>query len=473
MPEDRVPPHNIEVERAVLGAMMLEPEALDRGLELLNADYFYLEDHRKIFSAIKTLAESDRPADIVSLADQLDKENNIEKVGGRSYLSSLLTSVVTSGNIDYHAEIIREKAMLRSLIHAGGDIVSMAYSETLEMDELLDNVERKIWAIGEQRLRGDFASMGEILPATYEKLEEIRRSDRTVTGLPTGYTELDKLTSGFHPADYVIIAARPSVGKTALAIGIAMNVAVKEGIGVAMFSLEMAREQLVIRMMGNRFRVDTHRLRTGSLTKKDFSRIGNNLKALSAAPIYIDDSPIQTVLDMRAKCRRLMRKVNNIGLIVVDYLQLLTSGQRKVESRQQEITTISRQLKALGRELGVPVIAISQLSRQVETREAKRPILADLRESGAIEQDADLVMFIYRPELYGKKKVEIYRKKYDSTGIAEIIVAKQRNGPIGSVYLDFHKEYVTFENLALEDRTPIYEDSEENEEFNYMNYGGS
>jgi replicative DNA helicase len=459
MTTERVPPQDVEVERSVLGAMMLEPEALDRGLELLSENEFYRENHRMIFSAMKELVEKSSPADLITIAAELDAVGNLQKIGGRSYLSSLMSSVVTAGNLDYHTDIIRQKSVLRSLIHAGSDIVSRAYNESQDVSELLDSIEQMIFNISEKRLTGDFSSLGEILPQTYDYLEEVRKNKRAVTGLATGYNDLDDITSGMHPSDYIVIAARPSIGKTALVLGIALNVAINEKKGVALFSLEMAKDQLVTRLMASKFHVDAHRLRTGTLSKADFKRIGNNLPALSSAPIYIDDSASLTVLEMRTKTRRLMRRVP-LGLIVVDYLQLLNGSSKRQENRQQEISMISRQLKALGREMGVPVIALSQLSRQVESRDNKRPILADLRESGAIEQDADVVMFIYRPEMYGKKQIKIFGNTYPSDGIAQILIAKQRNGPVGDIFLRFKREWVTFENLSIENIEP-FEDEEE------------
>ncbi len=459
MTTERVPPQDVEVERSVLGAMMLEPEALDRGLELLSENEFYRENHRMIFSAMKELVEKSSPADLITIAAELDAVGNLQKIGGRSYLSSLMSSVVTAGNLDYHTDIIRQKSVLRSLIHAGSDIVSRAYNESQDVSELLDSIEQMIFNISEKRLTGDFSSLGEILPQTYDYLEEVRKNKRAVTGLATGYNDLDDITSGMHPSDYIVIAARPSIGKTALVLGIALNVAINEKKGVALFSLEMAKDQLVTRLMASKFHVDAHRLRTGTLSKADFKRIGNNLPALSSAPIYIDDSASLTVLEMRTKTRRLMRRVP-LGLIVVDYLQLLNGSSKRQENRQQEISMISRQLKALGREMGVPVVALSQLSRQVESRDNKRPILADLRESGAIEQDADVVMFIYRPEMYGKKQIKIFGNTYPSDGIAQILIAKQRNGPVGDIFLRFKREWVTFENLSIENIEP-FEDEEE------------
>ncbi|HHS50553.1 MAG TPA: replicative DNA helicase, partial [candidate division Zixibacteria bacterium] len=316
MPEERMPPQNVEVEMAVLGAMMLEADALDRGLELLEPNVFYRTNHVKVFEAMQRLAEIQCPVDIVTLSEELSRSGELEAVGGRSYLASLMSSVVTAGNLNYHAEIIREKAILRSLIHAGSDIVSKAYSETQNVGDLLDSVEQSIFNIVERRIKGDFASLGEILPETYEHLEEVRQSDHSVTGLPTGFFELDDMTSGMHPSDYIILAARPSMGKTALSLGITLNVAIEEKTPVAVFSLEMAKEQVVMRLMSSKFKVDAHRLRNGTLSGKDFKRIGMNLSALSSAPIYIDDTPNLTVLDMRAKVRRLMRRVP-IGLIVV------------------------------------------------------------------------------------------------------------------------------------------------------------
>lgn len=450
--EDRLPPQNIEVERAVLGAMLIEPEAFFRGLELLEPDSFYQEGHAKIFKAMKSLADRDNPADLVTVADQLQRDGELERIGGRGYLASLTTGVVTSGNLEYHAQIIHEKSILRKLISVGGDIVAKCYTEHDEIDALLDDVESMILQIGEQKLRGDFNSLENMIGGTWEKLEQARNNTHPVTGIPTGFSKLDELTSGLHGSDYIIIAARPSLGKTSLALGIGLNVAVEADTGVAIFSLEMAADQLVIRLMANKFRVNAHELRTGRLSKTEFKRISHKLSLLAKAKIFIDDTPSLTVLDMKAKCRRLMKR-NKIGLLIVDYIQLITTGGKRIENRQQEITLISRQLKALARELDIPVIALSQLSRAVESRESKRPILADLRESGAIEQDADVVMFINRPEVHGIKTIDIYNdgatpKKLPSEGMAEIILAKQRNGPIGSVYMTFHKEYATFEDLA-------------------------
>jgi len=466
--EDRLPPQNIEVERAVLGAMLIEPEALFRGLEILTPENFYHEGHANIFQAMKNLAEEDKPSDLVTVADRLQRMGDLEKLGGRSYLASLTTGVVTSGNLEYHANIIREKAVLRDLIHTGGDIVAKAYSDDQDVDDLLDNIEGMILKIGEKRLRGDFDSLESMLPQTWEKLEEIRHNQHSVTGLPTGFMELNDITGGLQQSDYIIVAARPSVGKTSLALGMALNISLEENVGVALFSLEMAKEQLVIRLMANKFRVNAHSLRTGRLRKTEFKKIGSRLKTIANAKVFVDDTSSLTVLDMKAKCRRLMKR-QDIGLVIVDYIQLITTGNKRIESRQQEITTISRQLKALGRELKVPIVALSQLSRAVESREDRRPILADLRESGALEQDADVVMFIYRPEIYGINTITIKDKDYknrkiSSQGIAEIIVAKQRNGPVGSVHLTFHKEYATFEDLApadLENLAEIEEDSKE------------
>jgi len=466
---DRLPPQNMELEKEVLGAMMSESPALERGLELLSENMFYNNIHRLVFQAMKDLTEDNKPVDIISLGEQLEKMGKMEKIGGMSYLSSMLSSVVTSANLDYHIGIIREKFIRRSIIESGSQMVSKAYDEGMEVSLLLDSVEKEIFDISEQRLKGDFESVENLLPATYEKLEEIRHQKRSVTGLPTGFVELDRLTSGLHESDYVIIAARPSIGKTALALSMASNVATKEKKGVAIFSLEMAKEQLVVRLMSSKFKVDAQKLRNGTLKMKEFKKIAHNLRTLSSAPIYIDDSPSQTVLDMRAKTRRLFRR-HEIGLIIVDYLQLITTNGRS-ESRQQEITTISRQLKALARELKVPLIALSQLSRQVESRESKRPILADLRESGALEQDADVVMFIYRAEVYKKKKVLIDDIEYPSDGIAEVIIAKQRNGPVGSRHLSFKKNYVSFENLDLSSIEPF--DVDYDPQMDTTNYGGA
>jgi len=442
---ERVPPQALEVETSVLGAMLLDSEAVAAAIEQLESDAFYKTAHRHVFEAIVDLYQKGDPADIITVAEELSKRKQLEKVGGRAFLAGLADRVATSANIDYHCRILVEKATLRRLIHAGTDIVTQSYQEKLEVSELLDMAENQIFQISEAQLRTNYTSLKELLPATFERLEEFHNKGSRITGLSSGFTELDKITAGFHPGDFVVIAGRPSMGKTAFALSVAEKMAVDQGLTIAFFSLEMSKEQLAERMLCSRARVNSNEIRTSRLPDHKWANLGIAAGTLSEAKILIDDSATLTALELRAKARRL-RARHRIDMVLVDYMQMMHIGGR-VESRQQEISHISRSMKALAKELDVPVVALSQLSRQVEQRGGdKRPQLADLRESGAIEQDADVVMFVYRP--YYATGSTHDKDGNDITNLAEIIVAKQRNGPTGVVKLGFVREYASFENLV-------------------------
>jgi replicative DNA helicase len=441
--KERIPPQAIEAEQTVLGAILQHQEALHMGIEMLKEENFYLPKHRKIFSAIKKLYESSMAVDLITVPDELSNQGRLEEAGGRRYLLDLVDSVVSIANLEHHIRIILEAAVKNQLISDCSDIISRSYDAGSTADDLLDYSERKIFAIKEESLQGDFVSLKEILPQTFEQIEEYSKREGHVTGVPTGFPELDSLTSGFQNSELIIIAGRPSMGKTAFALNIAENVAVNKGLPVCIFSLEMAKEQLSQRLLCSRARISSHQLRTGRIADHQWTNLSIAVGPLSEAPIYLDDSASLAVMEIRAKARRLKLKFD-IGLVIVDYLQLVR-GHREAESRQQEITYVSQSLKALARELKIPVIALSQLSRQVETRGSDaRPKLSDLRESGAIEQDADLVIFIHR--------------SLDDEGhpgsIAEIRIDKQRNGPTGIIKLAFIKEFARFELLDTHHGSP-------------------
>ncbi len=433
---EKIPPQAIEAEQTVLGAILQHQEALHIGIEMLKEESFYLPKHRKIFSAIKKLYESSMAVDLITVPDELSNQGQLEEAGGRRYLLDLVDSVVTIANLEHHIRIVREAAIKNQLISDCSDVISRCYDAGNTADDLLDYSERKIFSIKEESLQGDFVSLKEILPQTFEQIEDYSKREGHVTGVPTGFPELDSLTSGFQNSELIIIAGRPSMGKTAFALNVAENVAVNKGLPVCIFSLEMAKEQLSQRLLCSRARISSHQLRTGRIADHQWTNLSIAVGPLSEAPIYLDDSASLTVMEIRAKARRLKLKYD-IGLVIVDYLQLVR-GHRQAESRQQEITYVSQSLKALARELKIPVIALSQLSRQVETRGSDaRPKLSDLRESGALEQDADLVIFIHR--------------SLDDEGhpgnIAEIRIDKQRNGPTGIIKLAFVKDFARFELL--------------------------
>jgi replicative DNA helicase len=447
----KLPPHSIEAEQSVIGGLLLENEALDKIADILSAQDFYQHDHKTIFEHIAKLIERNRPADIVTVAESLESTAELSQVGGIAYLGSLAQNTPTAANIRRYAEIVRERAVMRKLVTVGSGIAESAYSPNgRDAQQLLDEAEAKIFQIAEggQRSGQGFQDIKELLPQVAERIDYLfsRDNPSDVTGIPTGFTDLDSMTSGFQGGDLIIVAGRPSMGKTAFSINIAENVALglgglTSGLPVAIFSMEMASTQLAMRMIGSIGRLDQHRMRTGRLEDEDWEKLTTALGKLNEAPIFIDEGAALSSFDVRARARRLHRQCGKLGLIVVDYLQLMAApAGRQGENRATEISEISRSLKALAKELDCPVVALSQLNRSVEQRPDKRPVMSDLRESGAIEQDADLILFIYRDEVYNP----------DSTdkGTAEIIIAKQRNGPIGRVRLTFVGEHTRFENFA-------------------------
>lgn len=444
----RQPPHSYDAEQAVLGAMLIDEIAIGKAVEVLGqGKRFYIPAHRKIFDAILVLYEKSQPADITTVAEVLEKTGTLEECGGRSYLSDLASGVATAANSEYYANIVLEKSTLRDLISVSSEIIGQCFRQQEQVEDLLDNAEQKIFAISEGRLHADFARVKDLIPQTFEDIEDYKENKGGLVGEPTGFTELDNMTAGLHKGDLIIAAGRPSMGKSALTLNIVENFCTETKKAAAFFSLEMSKEQLALRLLCGRAKISSHKLRTGRMADSDWPKLTMAAGPLSEADFYIDDTPAMTVLQMRAKARRLASKTD-LGLIVVDYLQLM-SGSRFAENRQQEISMISRGLKGLARELNVPVIGVSQLSRMVEQRPNKRPQLSDLRESGAIEQDADVVIFVYREEYYLSKELrDDDPKLLEAEGKAEIIVAKQRNGPTGIVNLSFLKDFARFENLA-------------------------
>lgn len=436
---DRIPPQNIEAEQAVLGAIFLEPQtALMLASEILVPEDFYRSSHQKIFQSMLRLADKGEPVDLVTVTKDLADAKILDEVGGVSYLSDLANSVPTAANVEYYAKIVEEKSILRRLIRTATSIVQEGYNREDEVDSLLMDAEKNIMEVAQRKKAGAFQNIKDILVRTYDKIEMLHNRKGEITGVPTGFSELDRMTAGFQRNDLIIVAARPSVGKTAFALNIAQNVATKTDENVAIFSLEMGAEQLVMRMLCAEGNIDAQNLRTGNLTPDDWGKLTMAMGSLSNAGIYIDDTPGIRVSEIRAKCRRLKQE-KGLGLVIIDYLQLIQGSGRNRENRQQEVSEISRSLKALARELEVPVIALSQLSRSVEQRQDKRPMMSDIRESGSIEQDADIVAFLYRDDYYNNES--------ENKNIIEIIIAKQRNGPVGTVQLAFVKEYNKFVNL--------------------------
>ena len=435
----KLPPQHIEAEQSILGGILIENEAINRVMEILDADDFYRDTHRKIFNALINLSERDEPADLITLTNELRKSDQLDSIGGASYLASLIDSVPTAANIQYYARIVKEKAILRKLIQTSTEIITQSYEDRGDVEGFLDEAERAIFDISEKRVRPSFYPIREIVKESFATIEKLFKKKEAVTGVPSGFKELDRLTAGFQPSDLIIIAGRPSMGKTAFCLDVAEYAAIDNKIPVAIFSLEMSKEQLVIRMLCSQAHVEGTRLRTGYLNESDWPKLTIAAGSLSESPIYIDDSAALSVLELRAKARRL-KSDHGLGMVIVDYLQLM-KGRSRVESRQQEISEISRSLKALSKELNIPVIAVSQLSRKTEERTGNRPQLSDLRESGAIEQDADLILFIYRDEVYNRSEDNPNRGK------AEVIIGKQRNGPIGKIDLAFLDKFTTFKDL--------------------------
>lgn len=438
MLDDRTPPHNIEAEQAVIGAIFLEPEVFSTAAEILTAEDFYRASHQRIFQAMITLQERGEPIDPVTVTTLLINEKLIEEAGGVTYLTELARSVPTAANIGYYSKIVQEKSTLRRLIKTATNIVKLSYENEENVEDLLNEAEKSILEVSGQKSTGAFRSIRDVLFEVYENIEKLHQQNTTVTGIPTGYRDLDRITSGFQQNDLIIIAARPSVGKTAFALNIAQNVAIQTNHNVAIFSLEMGAEQLVSRMLCAEGNIDSQRLRTGKLETEDWGKLTMAMGSLSNAGIFIDDTPGIRVSEIRSKCRRLKQE-HGLGLIIIDYLQLIQGSSHSKENRQQEVSEISRSLKGLARELNVPLIALSQLSRGVEQRQDKRPMMSDLRESGSLEQDADIVGFLYRDDYYDPES--------DQQNIIEIIISKQRNGPTGTVELAFIKEYNKFVDL--------------------------
>jgi len=438
---ERIPPQNIEAEMAVLGSMLLEEDAIALAIELMDADYFYKDAHKKIFSALLGLFDLNKAADLLTLVDELKKRGQLEEVGGPAYLASLTTVVPTAANVRHYAKIVKEKAILRNLITTATQIVTDSYESGQTADQLIDKAERLIFEITSRKIETRLVPLKEIIKDSIETIDNLYQKKANVTGLATGFFELDAMTAGLQASDLIIVAGRPSMGKSAFVSSIAEYLGIIEKVPIAIFSLEMSKEQLVQRMLCSHARIDAHKVRTGFLAQQDWPKLTAAAGKLSEAPIYIDDTPAATVLELRAKARRLKAQYD-IKMVIVDYLQLM-QGPAGAENRQQEISEISKSLKALAREIRVPLVAVSQLSRAVEGRSDHRPQLSDLRESGAIEQDADVVMLILREEYYNPTE--------ENKGTAEVIIAKQRNGPVGSIKAAFVKEYARFENLTKMD----------------------
>lgn len=445
----KLPPHSVEAEQSVLGGLLLESNALDKVADLITEADFYRQEHRLIFRQIVQLSEQAKPVDVITIAESLELLNELDKVGGLQYLGSLAQNVPSAANIRRYAEIVRERSIMRSLAEVGNEIADSAYNPSgRDAAQLLDAAESKVFEIAEAGAKGKqgFFPMPPLLTEVVERIEMLygRESNSEVTGTATGFTDLDRMTSGLQPGDLIIVAGRPSMGKTAFSINIAENVALDSNLPVAVFSMEMGAAQLAMRMLGSVGKLNQHDLRVGNLQDDDWGRLTHALGRLNDAPVFIDETAALSALELRARARRLHRQNNGLGLIVIDYLQLMSgSAGKNSENRATEISEISRALKGLAKELHTPVIALSQLNRSLEQRPNKRPVMSDLRESGAIEQDADLILFIYRDEVYNNDSPD--------KGKAEIIIGKQRNGPIGTVNLAFRGQYTRFDDLAPED----------------------
>ncbi len=442
---ERVPPQNIDAEQSVLGAILLDREAIYKAMKILQPEDFYRESHKIIYETMLALNESGNPVDLITVSDQLKARGELDKAGGVAYIASLAEMVPTAANIEFYAHIVEEKSLLRTLIHVSTRIAGLGYEEGEEPEKLIAEAERMIIELGSRGVTSAFQSIKDILLDTFKHLEVLYNNRGGITGVPTSFGDLDSICCGLQPSDFIILAGRPSMGKTSLGLCIGYSAALNHDIPVAVFSLEMSKEQLVSRILCAEAKVDQHRLRTGMLSEEDWRNLHETAAKLAKAPIYIDDTAAISVRQVRAKAKQLKTE-KGLGLIIIDYLQLMQGG-RRAENRQQEISDISRSLKGLAKELNIPVVALSQLSRSVEQRPNKRPVMSDLRESGSLEQDADMVMFIYRDEYYNPES--------EKKGIAEIIISKHRNGPVGIVELGFLKEFTKFVPLLKN-----YEDSE-------------
>jgi replicative DNA helicase len=439
---DRTLPHDLDAEKSVLGAILINNHAFNQAAEVIDAGDFYRDAHRRIFEKMVGLTDRGNPVDLLTLKDELGRSGELDEVGGPAYISALTDGVPRSANVEYYARIVKEKSTLRRLIQSATDVLGRAYDAEEDADNLLDEAERAIFQIAEHRLRSGFVPVSALVQSGYQLIEQLQERRGLVTGVPSGFVDLDEMTSGFQAADLVIVAARPSMGKTSFVLNIALHCGVEAGKTVGVFSLEMSKEQLFMRMLTSEARVDAHRFRGGFLGEQDYARLVDAFARLHDAKVFVDDTPSVGILEMRAKARRLKLE-HGLDMLVVDYLQLM-QGRGRFENRQQELASISRALKILAKELNVPILALSQLSRAPEARGDHRPQLSDLRESGALEQDADVVLFIFREEMYAAGG----ERPADVEGTAEIIVGKQRNGPTGTVRLAFLKQYTRFENLA-------------------------
>ena len=434
----KVPPHDIEAEQAILGCMLTDKDSVIDAIEVLKEDAFYREDNRAIYSAILSLYSKSEPIDLITVKAELVEAGNFERVGGLEYLASLPERVPTTSNVDKYIKIVEEKAMLRSLIMSANDLVALGYDETEDVDILMDMAEKKVFELAQKKNTKGYTPLKDVLVESFEKLEELYNQKGRISGLSTGFMDLDLKTSGLHNSDLIIVAARPAMGKSAFAINIATNIAVQSGKGVAIFNLEMSKEQVGNRILCSEAMVDSNKIRTGQIEDDDWVKLASTLSRLSEAPIYIDDTAGISIMEIRAKCRKLKIE-KDIGLVVIDYLQLIQGSGKRNASREQEISEISRSLKILAKELDIPVIALSQLSRGVEKRDDKRPMLSDLRESGAIEQDADIVMFLYRDDYYNEDS--------EKKDVAEVIIAKHRAGSTGTIELRWFGNYTKFVNI--------------------------
>lgn len=434
----KIPPHDIEAEQAVLGSMLTDKEAVVSAIEVLKPEDFYREDNRAIYSSILSLYAKPEPIDIITVKAELVENGKFESVGGLEYLASLPDKVPTTANVDRYIKIVEEKSILRNLIRVSNEIITLGYGETEEVDAIMDQAEKKIFELMQKKNQKGYTPIKDILIETFAEIERLYNQKGHITGVPTGFADLDQITSGLHNSDLILIAARPAMGKSAFALNIAANAAVRNGTAVAVFGLEMSKEQMVNRILCSEAMVDSQKVRTGKMEEADWVKLASALGPLSEAPIYIDDTPGISIMEIRAKCRKLKLE-KDIGLVVIDYLQLIQGTGKRGASREQEISEISRSLKILAKELNVPVVALSQLSRAAEQRQDHRPMLSDLRESGAIEQDADIVMFLYRDDYYNPDS--------EKKNVAEVIISKHRNGSTGTVELLWLNNYTKFANI--------------------------